>query len=122
MRNLWVFSCFSIIFLQKAHLDWKLGPYGANGILLEYENANMAYFILGLANRKVVITKHLNFDKASFTLIKEDHLAPLVAPWGTLRTCPVVVDEVHPKEVVVVDETHTSAIGESNEHTKVVLD
>ncbi|MBW0468462.1 hypothetical protein O181_008177 [Austropuccinia psidii MF-1] len=97
--------------MQKSHCYWEHEPTGEEVILLRYDNYNMAYHILSIETRNLVITQHLTFNEPSFLSIKEYHMAPLVLLWYSSSTNPVVVDEAH-----------TATIGGSNENTPLVVE
>ncbi|MBW0513741.1 hypothetical protein O181_053456 [Austropuccinia psidii MF-1] len=73
--------------MPKEHWDCKLGPTGVEGILLRYKNNNSAYGILRLSDRKILISRHVRFNKSVFPQLKQqgNDLLPLNLPWETLN-------------------------------------
>ncbi|MBW0557472.1 hypothetical protein O181_097187 [Austropuccinia psidii MF-1] len=107
IKRLCIFGCRAIISIPKSHCDWKLGPTGSEGILLGYENDNTSYRILRLSGKKVVISRHVTFDKNSFPSLRDTPSEPLTINWEASRTDSGLVDEAQPEEAAVVDETHS---------------
>ncbi|MBW0586987.1 hypothetical protein O181_126702 [Austropuccinia psidii MF-1] len=52
--------------------SWKLDQRGQEGIMFGYENENTAYQILQLHNRKIIITRHVKFNKKIFPEISNN--------------------------------------------------
>ncbi|MBW0460648.1 hypothetical protein O181_000363 [Austropuccinia psidii MF-1] len=71
----------------KEYWDSKLGPTGVEGILLGYENNNLAYQILYLSDRKILISRHVRFNESVFPQLKQqgNDLLPLNFPWEMLN-------------------------------------
>ncbi|MBW0534400.1 hypothetical protein O181_074115 [Austropuccinia psidii MF-1] len=70
IKRLRVFGCRAIISIPRSQRSWKLGPVGAEGVFLGYENENCAYRILRLSDLKIVIAKHVKFEENVFPLIQ----------------------------------------------------
>ncbi|MBW0511208.1 hypothetical protein O181_050923 [Austropuccinia psidii MF-1] len=86
IKKLRVFGCQAIVMTPKEHRDSKLGPTGVAGILLGYESNNSAYRVLCLLNRKILISRHVNFNELVFPELKHqsDDQLPLSLPWEAL--------------------------------------
>ncbi|MBW0536422.1 hypothetical protein O181_076137 [Austropuccinia psidii MF-1] len=70
IKRLRVFGCRAVISIPRSQRSWKLGPVGAEGVLLGYENKNSAYRILCLSDLKVVISKDVKFEENVFPQIQ----------------------------------------------------
>ncbi|MBW0578728.1 hypothetical protein O181_118443 [Austropuccinia psidii MF-1] len=69
LTKLRTFGCQAVIHSLKRQRDWKLAPPGQEGVLLGFENSNMAYRILRLSDLKVAVTRNVPFNKKIFPTI-----------------------------------------------------
>ncbi|MBW0562732.1 hypothetical protein O181_102447 [Austropuccinia psidii MF-1] len=89
------------------HLEWKLSPFGREGMLLRYENDDSSYCFLCPRIQKLLISSHLKLDKKTFLKLSTTYQSnPLT--WGDSRSAAEVVDEDHQVGVSVVDEVQDS--------------
>ncbi|MBW0579494.1 hypothetical protein O181_119209 [Austropuccinia psidii MF-1] len=70
IKRLRIFGCRAVISIPRSQRSWKLGPVGAEGVLLGYENENSAYQILCLSDLKIVISMHVKFEENVFPHIQ----------------------------------------------------
>ncbi|MBW0467515.1 hypothetical protein O181_007230 [Austropuccinia psidii MF-1] len=66
LTRLKTFGCRAVIYKLKNQRNCKLAPLGQEGILLGFENENIQYRILRLADLKVVITRNVTLNKNIF--------------------------------------------------------
>ncbi|MBW0517549.1 hypothetical protein O181_057264 [Austropuccinia psidii MF-1] len=104
IKKLRVFGCRAIVSIPKGHRDWKLGPSGAEGIMLGYENDNTSYRILRLSDGKVVISRHVIFDETTFPTLNSTRSDPVLIIPEDSSVSAAVVDEVHSADMESVDE------------------
>ncbi|MBW0476502.1 hypothetical protein O181_016217 [Austropuccinia psidii MF-1] len=67
----------AVIHSLKRQRDWKLAPPGQKGVLLGFENGNMAPQILRLSDLKVVITRNATFEERIFPTVGGGTGSPL---------------------------------------------
>ncbi|MBW0569801.1 hypothetical protein O181_109516 [Austropuccinia psidii MF-1] len=118
IKKLRIFGCQAFVMTPKEHREWKLGPSGAEGILLGYEN-DSSYRILRLSDKKVVISKHVRFNELIFPEINQQdgNSSPLDVTWDAIEG-QAVVDEFHtpvecsvePGSQELVDEVQMTGI------------
>ncbi|MBW0463876.1 hypothetical protein O181_003591 [Austropuccinia psidii MF-1] len=89
-----VFGCRAIVSIPKNHREGKLGPSASEGILLGYENEGSCYHILQICNRKILISRHVEFDESTFTSLPSAKNNESLS-WGSSGAVPVVVAEIH---------------------------
>ncbi|MBW0495272.1 hypothetical protein O181_034987 [Austropuccinia psidii MF-1] len=107
-----MFGCCATISIPRSHQEWKFGPAGEAGVLLEYENDNSTYQILQICNKKVLVSKHVRFDKSDFPSSKN---SPSPNTFRVTRDGEVIdlgkADEACSAVTVdVVDEAHTAKV------------
>ncbi|MBW0481612.1 hypothetical protein O181_021327 [Austropuccinia psidii MF-1] len=105
----------------ECHQDWKLGPVGETGVLLSYENGNSSYRVLQLSNRKILISKHVQFEESNHPFVQPS--LPADKSKATGNNDNLVVGEMdgtrHPYSVEVVDEPHLTEVVEAEEVDEV---
>ncbi|MBW0480527.1 hypothetical protein O181_020242 [Austropuccinia psidii MF-1] len=77
LTRLQPFGCQAVIHSLKRQRDWKLAPPGQEGVLLGFENDNMAYQILRLSDLTVVVTRNVTFNEKVFSAIANGKNSPL---------------------------------------------
>ncbi|MBW0510891.1 hypothetical protein O181_050606 [Austropuccinia psidii MF-1] len=74
--------------------------------MLGYENDNSSYQILRLSDRKILISRHMKFDKSVFPSLKQatrtQNQSALM--WGNYLSPTKTVSEAQPGEAESVDE------------------
>ncbi|MBW0532570.1 hypothetical protein O181_072285 [Austropuccinia psidii MF-1] len=95
VKKLQVFGCQFFVMTPKENQEWKLCASGAKGILLGYEN-NSSYQILQLSDKKLVVSRHIQFNESIFPELKQQDgdLSPLNVTWDEIEG-QEVVDEFH---------------------------
>ncbi|MBW0492722.1 hypothetical protein O181_032437 [Austropuccinia psidii MF-1] len=76
LAKLQTFGCQAIVHSLKRQWDWKLAPSAQEGVLLGFENGNMAYQILRLSDLKVAVTRNVTFNKKVFPIIAGGKQSP----------------------------------------------
>ncbi|MBW0547395.1 hypothetical protein O181_087110 [Austropuccinia psidii MF-1] len=133
-----MFSCCATISIPRSHREWKFGPAGEARVLLEYENDNSTYQILQICNKKVLISKHVRFDKSDFPFAKtstspntfrvtrDGEVIDLgKADEGLSAVTVDVVDEAHTTKVVqaeAVDKICSADLGNNSEGNSTRVD
>ncbi|MBW0534635.1 hypothetical protein O181_074350 [Austropuccinia psidii MF-1] len=112
IKKIRVFGCRAVVSIPKSHCDWKLGPVGEEGVMLGYENDNSSYRILRLSNKRILISRHVKFDKSVFPSLKQP--AQLKGQseivWGDFPSETEMLDEIHPVIAESVDEIRSAEL------------
>ncbi|MBW0548336.1 hypothetical protein O181_088051 [Austropuccinia psidii MF-1] len=74
--------------------------------MLGYENDNSSYRILCLSDKRILISRHVKFDKTVFPSLKDSPQSQeqLTIAWESNLSRTEVVDEIHPVRAESVDE------------------
>ncbi|MBW0492775.1 hypothetical protein O181_032490 [Austropuccinia psidii MF-1] len=82
IKKLCIFGCQAVVLIQRNLREWKLGESRCQGIFLGYENDMSAYCVMRLSDGKIVISKHVLFDKSVYpnSPVHLSSASPLVIP------------------------------------------
>ncbi|MBW0511642.1 hypothetical protein O181_051357 [Austropuccinia psidii MF-1] len=129
IKKLRVFGCQAITLIPKNQRDWELAQSGREGVFLGYENDMLAYRVLYPDDGKILISKHVLFDKSKFPCLSSSSSlnSPLVVPFsfdgeGELvdevqspsSVTQEVVDEVHLPDAPIEDPSTEEAVDETS--------
>ena len=66
VKNFKVFGCNAYIHIQKEDRDNKLAPKATPGIFLGYDSEKIGYRVYSLTQKKVVVSRDVQFSESSF--------------------------------------------------------
>ncbi|MBW0504307.1 hypothetical protein O181_044022 [Austropuccinia psidii MF-1] len=114
----------AVVLIPKHHRDWKLGPVGAEGIIIGYENDNSSYRILCLSDKKILISRHAKFDETVFPTLKKNPQPhdQSALEWGNQPSRTEMVDSVHPVRTELVDKPQPEEPSVIPEEAQEMLD
>ncbi|MBW0565459.1 hypothetical protein O181_105174 [Austropuccinia psidii MF-1] len=108
------FGCQAVIHNLKRQQDWKLAPPGQEGVLLDFENDNMAYQILRLSDLTVIVTRNVTFNEKVFPAVANGKTFPLWHITGELHENKAMDPMAEPTNSLTFGNTQTMDREHSN--------